>query len=123
MAKKRSSRSYRRTKKTVKKTVWRNTRYPLARKPLRFSPQKTIQPHFEEIRPNRTVVRRERPQRSKKQAGIKRLTLQANVVHTDEVKNKTCLRRLQRKEIIHAIGKAGMSGQKKPNNNTRNIKC
>lgn len=36
---------------------------------------------------------------------------------------KTCIRRAQRNQIMHAIKKAGQAGQKKPTLNTRNIKC
>mgnify|MGYP000677646193 CR=1 FL=1 len=34
-----------------------------------------------------------------------------------------CNRRSIRKEIIHATGKAGLSGQRRPNLKNRNIKC
>ena len=37
--------------------------------------------------------------------------------------HKICKRRHERNQIIHAIGKAGQKGQKRPNNKTRNIKC
>jgi hypothetical protein len=37
--------------------------------------------------------------------------------------HKICKRRHERNQIIHAIGKAGQKGQKRPNNKNRNIKC
>lgn len=36
---------------------------------------------------------------------------------------KICKRRHQRKQIIHAVGKAGRGGQKQPNQHWRDIKC
>lgn len=36
---------------------------------------------------------------------------------------KVCQKRTLRKQLAHALGFAGKSGQKKPNNKTREIKC
>lgn len=49
------------------------------------------------------------------------------VVHTTEPTEKRratiCRKRQQRREIMHAIKRAGQSGQKKPEYKNRNIKC
>lgn len=50
-------------------------------------------------------------------------TFQPTVL-TDDKKIKTCVRRKQRKEVMHALGHAGKGGQKTPvYNSDRNIKC
>lgn len=52
---------------------------------------------------------------------FKRLTI--SPVSINNKLTNHCERRKQRKEIIHAVNKSGQSGQNKPNNKTRNIKC
>jgi hypothetical protein len=105
----------------------RNTRFTKARRSaLRFSPYKAIQ--FTEQRKvtlSPTPVRRARPQRAEmpKRAKITVLTPSAPLVHTDNQRAKVCKRRHERKQIIHALGKSGLGGQKKPDLKNRNLKC
>jgi hypothetical protein len=109
----------------------RTTRNNTARRSLRFSPiarrsvpASTI-PRVRRVRkapPQRTgrivVGLQQQPRSTKtKRAHAALLTKQT------KKDIMVCRRRQQRKEIIHAVGKSGQSGQKKPDLKTRNIKC
>jgi hypothetical protein len=106
-------------------TPQRNTRFAKARRTsLRFSQYKPIEFGPIKEKPKPKPVRRVRPQRTEKpQQGIKRLTPTLAVVNTDNKRSRICKRRHERNEIIHALGKAGSGGQKKPDNKNRNVQC
>jgi hypothetical protein len=98
-----------------------NTRLQAKLPSLRFTPQTAINFVSPKKRQKQPERRRVRPQRTETpRNGIKRLTPTINVVQTD---NRICKRRHERKEIIHALGKSGQGGQKKPDNKTRSTKC
>lgn len=91
---------------------------------LRFSPFEPIDFVALDERPE-PPIRRETPRVSVKvDQGIKRLTLNAPLVHDEQKKpDQVCKRRHERKQIIHALGKAGSGGQKRPDNKNRDVKC
>lgn len=122
----RKKKNTRRTRVIRKTTKWGNTRFKKARQnSLRFSPYKPIEISVSSQDTQPSTVRRERPQRSEKpkKRASNYLTLQTVKVHTDDRRTRVCKRRAERKEIIHALGKSGSGGQKKPDIKNRNIKC
>lgn len=124
MARKTKNRN-RRIRRIPPQKQMRNTRFTKARRnSLRFSPYKAVEFAPPVERTKSPPVRRVRPQRTEKpKQGIKKLTPHAVVVHTDNQRDRVCKRRHERNQIIHALGKAGSGGQKKPDNTNRNIKC
>ena len=128
MARKSRKSKTRRTRKTRRYSTQnrRNTRFTpkASQNRLRFTPYKAIEYDLGLERTQPQKVRRVAPQVTEKpKKGIKKLTPPTTVVHTDNRKARICKRRHERKEIIHAIGKSGQGGQKRPNLKTRNIKC
>jgi hypothetical protein len=123
VAKKRRSRSKKRnTRRQRQQSAKRSLRFPLPRR--RYVPVATEKPNLGRV----TRVARAK-------------TAKTEVIHTKPLKRRrgkklgfvltrpekrrmmVCKRRQQRKEIIHAVGKAGQGGQRKPKHNTRDVKC
>lgn len=122
MAKKSRSRG---SKRSFKRTTSHRLRfYKPTRRPVPRSSVKTPLGRGQELR-SRPVTKYKpvkkrvtgRPNKGLKQITKTHLTKQ-------ELKRRIiCARRAIRNEVIHAIGKAGKSGQNRPNNQYRNIKC
>lgn len=113
MAKRRKTSKRRYTRKTP------TTRKTLPKQRLRLSkPYKPKRTYLATPVPLRTSQRTQRRTSAKKQPkkqkpNLLRATVIKQLTPTTE-KLHTCIKRGQRKEIIHATNKAGRSGQRKP---------
>jgi hypothetical protein len=113
-------------KKTKNKRYTRRSRpRPSAKRSLRLSKK---QPYTPQRRKREFTVQNRFGQKivvtgttTTKKTSRKKLTL-AQPFRTVK-KQVVCKRRKQRKEIIHAVNKSGLSGQRKPNNKHRRVKC
>ena len=121
MAKRRKNR-IRNTRNQRSRIARRSLRFPIKLKPI---PRATTR-----VRGNKTPTFVSRTTRKRTLETVTRATARKNnysvltpTRNSNKLNLKVCKRRHQRKEIIHAVGKSGQSGQKRPDQRTREIKC
>lgn len=98
----------------------------LLTKRLRLSSQKkaiTFSPYEVQVKPSLVRRVRKEPQNERQKSIPNKYGVLTVSPKKETMKSQVCKRRQQRREIIHAINKAGQSGQRKPNNQTRDVKC
>jgi hypothetical protein len=88
-----------------------------------FKPTSTGRLTFNTIRREQPVQRQTVLKQSTKKVIQRKNFKKTSLTALEKKRKMICKRRAERKQIMHALNKAGRSGQRRPDNRTRNISC